>query len=58
MKTQNKLLYLLTMCICDHIFERNKGSTITVLERGCFRCMTLFGYEQEQKMISRRFEIY
>ena len=54
MKTQNKLLNLLTMCCCDHRFERNKGSTITILERGCCRCMTLFGYEQEQKRISRR----
>ena len=24
------------------------------LERGCFGCMTFFGYEQEQKTISRR----
>ena len=54
MKTQNKLLYLFTTSIYNHRFERNKGSTTLALERGCFGCMTFFGYEQEQKRISRR----
>ena len=54
MKIQNKLLYLFTASIYNHRFERNKGSTTLALERGCFRYMTFFGYEQEQKRINRR----
>ena len=55
-KTQNKLLYLFATSIYNHRFERNRGSNTLALQRGCFRCMTFFGYEQEQKTISRRIE--